>query len=114
MFNNVSGGVFKVYVRDKKGCGFDELEIVLIDYPKFFTPNNDNYNEYWHINGIVKFPNSVINIFDRYGKFLKKLEYDDIGWDGNFNGNPEPSSDYWFTVELGDGRDFNGHFSLKR
>jgi gliding motility-associated-like protein len=23
------------------------------------------------------------------------------------------SSDYWFTVELGNGRNFKGHFSLK-
>jgi gliding motility-associated-like protein len=114
IFNNVSGGVFKVYVRDKKGCGFDNQEIVIVDYPKFFTPNNDGYNEYWHIIGIQKFPNSITNIFDRYGKFLKKLQHSDIGWDGNFNSNPMPSSDYWFTVELGDGRNFNGHFSLKR
>jgi hypothetical protein len=35
----------------KKGCGVDKREIVLIDYPKFFTPNNDGYNEYWHILG---------------------------------------------------------------
>jgi hypothetical protein len=26
-----------VQVRDKKGCGFDEQEVILVDYPKFFT-----------------------------------------------------------------------------
>jgi gliding motility-associated-like protein len=113
-FNNISGGVYDVQVRDKKGCGVDKREIVLIDYPKFFTPNNDGYNEYWHILGVEKFPNSVTTIFDRYGKFLKKLMYNDIGWDGTFNGEKLFSSDYWFTVELGNGRNFKGHFSLKR
>ena len=113
-FNNISGGVYEVQVRDKKGCGFDKREIVLIDYPKFFTPNNDGYNEYWHILGVEKFPNSVTTIFDRFGKFLKKLMYNDIGWDGTFNGEKLFSSDYWFTVELGNGRNFKGHFSLKR
>ena len=114
IFNNISGGVYEVQVRDKNGCGFDKREIVLIDYPKFFTPNNDGYNEYWHILGVEKFPNSVTTIFDRYGKFLKKLMYNDIGWDGTFNGEKMFSSDYWFTVELGNGRNFKGHFSLKR
>jgi gliding motility-associated-like protein len=113
-FHNLLGGVYIVQVRDKKGCGVDEQEIVLVDYPKFFTPNNDGYNDYWHILGIEKFPNSVTTIFDRYGKFLKQLMYNDIGWDGTFNGEKLFSSDYWFTVELGNGRDFKGHFSLKR
>ena len=113
-FNNILGGVYEVQVRDKKGCGVDKREIVLIDYPKFFTPNNDGYNEYWHILGVKKFPNSVTTIFDRYGKFLKKLMYNDIGWDGTFNEEKLFSSDYWFTVELGNGRNFKGHFSLKR
>ena len=40
--------------------------------------------------------------------------YNDIGWDGTFNGEQLFSSDYWFTVELGNGRNFKGHFSLKR
>lgn len=113
-FYNTLGGIYLVKVRDKKGCGVDEREIIVVDYPKFFTPNDDGYNDYWHILGIEKFPNSVTTIFDRYGKFLKKLKYDDIGWDGTFNGNKLFASDYWFTVELGNGRNFKGHFSLKR
>lgn len=113
-FHNIVGGVYDVQVRDKKGCGVDKREIVLVDYPKFFTPNNDGYNEYWHILGIEKFPNSVTTIFDRYGKFLKTLMYNDIGWDGTFNGEKLFASDHWFTVELGNGRNFKGHFSLKR
>lgn len=113
-FHNLLGGVYLVQVRDKKGCGFDEREIILVDYPKFFTPNDDGYNDYWHMLGIEKFPNSITTIFDRYGKSIKKLKYNDIGWDGTFNGNKLFASDYWFAVELGNGRNFNGHFSLKR
>ncbi|MDI5894560.1 T9SS type B sorting domain-containing protein [Flavobacterium algoritolerans] len=113
-FYNILGGVYDVQVRDKKGCGGDKREIVLVDYPKFFTPNNDGYNEYWHILAIEKFPNSVTTIFDRYGKLVKRLMYNDIGWNGTFNGEKLLASDYWFTVELGNGKNFKGHFSLKR
>ncbi|WP_369753517.1 T9SS type B sorting domain-containing protein [Flavobacterium sp. WC2409] len=113
-FHNISGGVYVVKVRDKQGCGVDEREAILVDYPKFFTPNNDGYNDYWSILGIEKFPNSITSIFDRYGKLLKRLQYSDMGWDGTFNGENLIASDYWFTVELGNGRNFKGHFSLKR
>jgi hypothetical protein len=43
----------------KKGCGFDEQEVILVDYPKFYT-NNDGYKDYWHIVGIEKFPMQLL------------------------------------------------------
>jgi hypothetical protein len=73
-----------VQVRDKKGCGFDEQEVILVDYPKFY--NNDGYKDYWHIVGIEKFLMQLLLFFDRYGKFLKSLKYTEVGWDGTFNG----------------------------
>ncbi|MCX7551981.1 T9SS type B sorting domain-containing protein, partial [Xanthomarina sp. F2636L] len=43
------------------------------------------------------------------------------GWDGTYNGELLPSSDYWFTIdyrELGESegaqKQFKAHFSLKR
>ncbi|WP_343329097.1 T9SS type B sorting domain-containing protein [Polaribacter staleyi] len=113
-FYNLLGGIYNIQVRDKKGCGLDEQEVVLVDYPKFFTPNNDGFNDNWQIRGIEKFPNSVIYIFDRFGKLLKQLTFNDLGWDGTYNGKHLFASDYWFTAYLGDSRSFKGHFSLIR
>lgn len=113
-FHNLSGGIYNAQVRDKKGCGSDNKEVVLVDYPKFITPNNDGFNDYWHIKGVNKFPNAKIFIFDRFGKQLKELNSKDLGWNGIYKGQLLPSSDYWFTADLGDGRSFKGHFSLKR
>ena len=113
-FSNIQGGIYTVFVRDKEGCGQDSEEVVLIDYPKFFTPNNDGYNDFWQINGIAKFPNSKTFIFDRYGKLLAKISPIHIGWDGLFNGRQMISNEYWFWTDLGEGRTFSGHFTLKR
>ena len=113
-FHNLVGGVYNVEVRDKNGCGSDKKEVVLVDYPKFFTPNYDGYNDYWQIQGIEKFPNAVVYIYNRFGKVLKQINSSDIGWDGTYNGQLLPSSDYWFTSDLGDGRALKGHFSLIR
>lgn len=113
-FHNVLGGVYTVYVRDKYGCGSDQKVITLIDYPKFFTPNNDGINDYWQIQGINTYPNSKILIFDRYGKLIKELSSSDKGWNGLYKGRPAASSDYWFKVNLNNETTFSGHFTLKR
>lgn len=113
-FSNVQGGIYTVYVRDKDGCGETSQNVIIVDYPRFFTPNSDGYNDYWHIKGITAFPNATIIIFDRYGKVLGQLAPNDIGWNGLYNGNPLLANDYWFTADLGNGTHFSGHFALKR
>ncbi|QSW87846.1 T9SS type B sorting domain-containing protein [Flavobacterium endoglycinae] len=84
-----------------------------LPYPKFFTPNNDGYNDTWTIDFIYLAPNTGIRIFDRYGKLIKELRLD-ASWDGTYLGHQEPASDYWFTVTRLNGQEFRGHFSLKR
>ena len=115
-FYDVSPGFHTVYVRDKNGCGIADETVSVIGFPNFFTPNGDGYNDTWHIYGIntPSQSESEIYIFDRYGKLLKQLLYNSLGWDGTYNGNPMPTSDYWFYIKLGDNRIFRGHFTLKR
>lgn len=119
ILENVSGGKHTVYVRDLFNC--NELNAVkfVIDYPKFFTPNDDGYNDTWNIKGIYSQPDATIFIFDRFGKLLKQLKPDGNGWDGTFNGRKLPSGDYWFTLEYVEPLDdinriFKSHFTLKR
>lgn len=113
-FTGLSGGIYTVYVRDREGCGEDTREVILLDYPHYFTPNGDGVNDYWQIFGISKFPLSKTYIFDRYGKLLTYLPAQSIGWDGKYNGAIMPSSDYWFKTILDNGFIFSGHFALKR
>jgi gliding motility-associated-like protein len=116
-FSNVPAGIHEVFINDINGCGLISKTIAVIGAPKFFTPNNDGYNDYWSIKGVDATFNSksIIYIFDRYGKLLKQwIPNLDKGWDGTFNGRHLPSDDYWFTLQLEDGRATRGHFSLKR
>ena len=114
LFNNVAGGVYNVSVRDKLGCGADFKEFVIVDYPKYFTPNGDGINDTWQIKGIRDYPNAEIFIYDRYGKLLKQIFSKDEGWDGSFRGDKLAATDYWFKVKLTDSKTFTGHFALKR
>lgn len=114
IFNNLEAGEYTVYVRDKNGCGIVSEELYLLMYPKFFTPNGDGYNDYWKIKFSENEPNLTIKIFDRYGKQLKQMGTNSIGWDGKYLGVDLPSTDYWFVVTRENGKELKGHFSLKR
>ncbi|XMO86269.1 T9SS type B sorting domain-containing protein [Algibacter sp. AS12] len=120
-FTRVEGGLHTVYARDRNGCGVVQEKISVISIPKFFTPNDDSYNDTWLPKGISReFQTDVyIYIYDRYGKLLNQLNPYGIGWDGKAKGQVMPTSDYWFTIEFKETfsdkhRAFNGHFTLKR
>ena len=113
-FDNVSPGIHELSVRDKNGCGTTNLTISVIGYPKFFTPNGDGIYDTWQVDGISFQPQSNIFIYDKFGKLLVELDPEGPGWDGVYNGKNMPSSDYWYMVQLEDGRVHRGHFSLIR
>lgn len=114
LFLDVPGGHHTIHARYVDGCGTTTKDIFVLDYPRFFTPNNDGANDYWRIEGLETFSNATIQIFDRYGKLLKQLGPNDPGWDGTLNGQRLPSNDYWFTLNFQNGRTIKNHFTLKR
>ncbi len=116
-FTNVPSGFHTVYVRDKNGCvPIATKDISVVGFPDYFTPNGDGFHETWNVEGISSevMSGSLILIFDRFGKLLKQLRAGGVGWDGTVNGKLMPASEYWFKVELDDGRILTGSFSLIR
>ncbi len=82
-------------------------------FPPFFTPNGDTYNDAWQPIQNVMPPNSWIYIYDRFGKMIYKMR--PVGaWDGTYNNQKLPASDFWFHAIQPDGREARGHFALKR
>ena len=121
VFDNVPAGSYTVYVRDKNGCGIAEerveQDLTLEGFPKFFTPNGDGVNDFWQYIPTVltdEININIIHIFDRYGRLLAQIEPTSNGWDGNFNGLPLPSNDYWFRAISDSSGQIQGHFTLKR
>ena len=119
VFENVRIGEHSIYVRDLLNCNEINQKKIVIGYPKFFTPNGDGYHDTWNIVGMTVKSSSKIYIFDRYGKLLKQLSPTGEGWDGTFNGERLPSSDYWFVLVYNDlitgkTNEFRAHFMLKR
>ena len=122
VFTNVPAGVvYTIQIRDVKTqnpCAPDQTQAVqIINYPHFFTPNGDGINDTWNIKGLNSQETAKIYIFDRYGKLLKEISPSGKGWDGTFNQNILPSTDYWFSVHYKENdveKVFKSHFALKR
>lgn len=78
-----------------------------IFYPTAFTPNGDNLNDHFDVNGhyIVDFE---LSIFNRWGELMYTTTDIGEGWDGVYKGNPMPEGTYTFIANITDraGRQF--------
>ena len=107
-----------VAVRDALGCStIPEKTVMIMEYPKFFTPNGDGYNDTWNIKCLKNNSLAEIFIFDRFGKLLLEFRPSQDNWDGTFNGQLLAGGDYWFLVSYlnssGIKTQFRSHFSLR-
>lgn len=121
IFTDVSGGMHTITMRDLFGCGEVVENIVVVGFSPIFSPNGDVLNESWQIDGLSELNSPIVTIYDRYGKLIKQLTELSAGWDGNFNGKPLPSTDYWFKLSYLDNdgnrvyaKYLQSHFSLRR
>ncbi|MCB4809167.1 T9SS type B sorting domain-containing protein [Tamlana sp. 62-3] len=114
-FTNVQAGLHTISIYDTNGCESIETEVSVFGFPNFFTPNNDGINDTWNVIGLSTEINAniYVQIFNRYGKLLKQINPLIEGWDGLYQGQILPNDDYWFYLQLPDGKTYKGHFSLK-
>jgi len=119
VFSNLENGEYILCVEDANGClATDTISIddnLDLEVPKFFTPNDDGYNDTWEIGGLDRLPDSEIRIYDRFGKLLIRYKASDPGWNGKYLGKPVRSDDYWYVIELiPAGKNLKGNLTLKR
>jgi len=106
------GSHINLFIRDEESGNCDG-SVSVIDFPHFFTPNNDGINDVWRIKSLEQNSDIKISIFNRYGKLLKIITDTETGWDGSYSGSPLASDEYWFLIEVL-GKSIRGHFTLKR
>jgi len=106
IFDQLTGGFYTLLIRDKNRCDINgipaSIEVPVVEFPKFFTPNGDGINDIWTIKGanIKYYPSSEIYIYNRFGKLVAKVNLAEKGWDGTYNGKRLPSNDYWVSIKL--------------
>lgn len=72
--------------------------VPIIDVPTAFTPNGDGINDKIFIRsfGVT---NLTWKIYNRWGKLVFETKNINQGWDGRFNGAPQPTEVYHYILE---------------
>lgn len=96
---------YQLTVTSSKGCtSFASIRVIvdnnIIIIPNTFTPNGDGVNDTWNILYLSDYPESHINIYNRYGRLL----FYSVGyaepWDGTFKGKLVPTGVYYYTIDF--------------
>ncbi|MBK6342202.1 MAG: gliding motility-associated C-terminal domain-containing protein [Flavobacteriales bacterium] len=83
--------------------------------PEGYSPNGDGVNDRWEIRGVEAYPNSSLQVFNRWGKLVYEAEDYSNEWEGRArNGQPLPDDTYFFVLNLTGRRSYNGHVIIKR
>lgn len=113
-FNYLQPGIHTIYVRSAEGC-IASQQFAVFFIPTMFTPNGDGINDTWNIPGLEIYPESNVNIYDRNGRLVyQSVLNSHVIWNGFFmNGQKAPTQDYWYVINVSDGRQFTGHVTVK-
>ncbi|AXG74181.1 hypothetical protein DVK85_07975 [Flavobacterium arcticum] len=116
IFRGLKDGIYAAYARSLNGCGLDIKTFRVLLVQKYFTPNNDGINDAFTIAGMATaYPQATVTVFDRYGKIITGLNRYNREWDGTYNGNKLPATDYWYIIQLNStSPEIKGHVSLVR
>ncbi|NLR65953.1 PKD domain-containing protein [Chitinophaga varians] len=71
--------------------------------PNAFSPNGDNINDKWVIYNLSDYPDSKVEVFNRYGQRVYESSGYAQPWDGRFKGNPLPVGTYYYVITLRNG-----------
>ena len=97
--------VYSVVVTDDIGCTLGFLATVEPTEDCLFiadalTPNGDGLNDRWVIGGLEFFPESEVEVFNRWGQLLFRSKPGTTWWDGTYNGALLPASDYYYVITV--------------
>lgn len=95
---------FIVIAMDENGCTASDTILVNIipevDIPSGFTPNEDGTNDLWELGNVAFYPNTIVEVYNRWGDQLYYSEGYDNPWDGTYNGKPLPIGTYYFVINV--------------
>jgi gliding motility-associated-like protein len=105
---NLSKGRYELTVTDSHDCArYFELEVGsscdgLVFYD-VISPNGDGSNDVWYVEGIDRFPQNRLRIYDRWGLLVFAADGYSNTWEGRrSDGRELPLGVYYYTLELGD------------
>ncbi len=106
-------GVYPITVTD--AC--DQVEQILSFVipcgtliPNIFTPNGDDNNQYFEIQGVERYPGSTLKVWNRWGTIV----YESENYKNRWNGDELPEGTYFYVFERSDGELSSGYVMILR
>lgn len=106
IFEQLSSGTYTLMIKDSSSC---ETNFILTmpkndgDYtiyiPNTFTPNNDQINDIWYVNGAC-LGRFHCYIYNRWGEKITELQDIKEGWNGTYKGVGVPDGVYMYLIEI--------------
>lgn len=99
---------FQVEAVTPDGCAYTALieltaEPIIVAVPNTFTPNGDNTNDTFNILAQANFDQLEIlefKVYNRWGQLVYDNDTPGTGWDGNYNGNAQPTEVYFYLIRV--------------
>jgi gliding motility-associated-like protein len=103
----VPAGTYTLALTDANNC-IDTLQVTITEAPcsgiiihDVITPNGDGVNDSWVIEGIQFYPQSLAQIFDKWGDLVYEKQGYNSNWYGQGkNGEFLPDCTYYYVVKL--------------
>ncbi len=99
---------YTLHVTSAKGCGVATDDVFVrvfqkVIIPNAFSPNGDGINDLWVIDGLDTYPESVTEVFNRYGQLVFRSIGYPKPWNGSYNGKPLPVGTYYYIIDRKNG-----------
>ncbi len=99
---------YTLTITSDKGCTAAAQTLVSVlkapVVPNAFTPNGDGINDTWDIKYLNSYPNSKVEIMNRYGERVYFSYGYSVAWDGRYKGADLPTGTYYYIITPGSGR----------
>ena len=117
-FENASPDHFLYEVCTAGGC-YSQVVWVTVRCSELliyngFSPNGDGVNDYFVIEGLQKYPDHSLQIFNRWGNLVFKTGDYRSDWGGTWGQNDLPDGTYFYLLDLGDGTRYTGFIEINR
>jgi large repetitive protein len=101
-----------------KGCDTAMIRVTIlcddIIIYNGFSPNGDGINDFFVIEGLEKYPDHNLCVFNRWGnKVLDVKEYKN-DWSGSWSNQTLPDGTYYYVLNKGDGKVVYGYVQIHR
>jgi gliding motility-associated-like protein len=78
-----------------------------------FSPNGDDVNQFFEVQGAETYPNNSLSIFNRWGNEVFRTDNYQNDWEGTFNGARLMNGTYFYVFNDGAGNMYTGYVYIQ-